>query len=549
MNQIEQGLVTQIMLGPEQAPLTPGDVVAAGREEAWMRTLLALTEDAGLPAAWARAVSVDEESWDAAGRAAWVQAEIDEVDEQIDEWLAAAEAGLEGDEVATRRASDVLDALARTGIGWGGEAMAELFPASDVAANEAVTALARVAGVGAPDALRAALHETEVIDNVVTFLRSAALSGAGELWDQFLIWHNRLDDIDWEEQDQALNDRIEGIGACLDPVLFARGLIGGDYQMKWASESGAVADFLQAWGATDWLEVVGLLEHGDSSTFETGAVIAASASKGIGESRPDDEQAEALFELLGYDLGADDGDDEWEPLASELGLQFPVAVGASVDATDVEVTGSFGGLLAQIAAHERLVVHGIHSPGVPGLPLSATSTEYIDLEVAESAVRELADSVLGSGEEAGGEVIRAVRTLCDAATWYRRDSGTFESLVRAACEAFEPVSSDAIQLARFQIVTMLDDVSLPDRVGVDNDVARALGRSGALATGRELDDQVVETLGALADGESVAALDAARRLGLGDGRAAQQKLGELWVDGPLQRGVFYRQVLLESLQV
>jgi len=564
MAQVEQRLLTQIIAGPEQAPVSPEDVVAAAADDRWIRVLLALTDDTGLHAAWARELGVGgaeglaASAWTGTDKLAWIRAEIDDVDGEID---AALQAAADRDGESVERAGAILDALARQEIGWAGDALRAMIESlrSDEQARERVglEALAMVAGLGEPGALRAMLHEAEVVDDVVSLLRGAALMGHTELWDQFLIWQSRLDGVD--DADETIQ-QVEGAGAVMDPVLFARSLIGGDVEMGWAEDSRSVADFLQVWGPTDWLEVAALLEHGDDTVMETASVMAVNAARGIGAEAPESEEAEQLIELLEIDAdesGGSNQSDGWEPLATELGLQFQIAVGATSDDADEDESGSFGRLLAQIAAHERLVYHGIHSPGIPGLPLSATSMRYLDLEATTSALRQLAESSsdVASGGAAGEECIRAVRTLCDLGTWLRREPDEIEGLARQACEMFSMHHSPAIRVARAQIAFGLegDSVELPAdfEIGVSDSVVEALVRTGASVGGREeglVSEEHQEALAELADGESLIAMDAGRRLGTIGEPAVRRRLADLWVDGPVCRASFFRQLLLESIR-
>ena len=517
---ITQTLQRQIAHGPTQVPIDPDEAVEAARDSQLVRLLIALTDDQSVHLAWARAT--DFADLDAAGRLAWMRADLEEVDDEIDTQLA-------GDDAA-----DTIDLLARSGLGWAHEALNDGLD-RDATREEAAMVLAR----SQPGELRPALIEAEVVDDVVTLLRAAAVEGAAELWDQFLIWRERLDDIDGidEATRREYAARLEGAGAALAPTLFARGLLAGDYGIDWLGERAAVADFLQVYGPTDWLEVVGLLELADVGPAEDlAATLAVAAAAGIQEEPPADEEVEDLLDLLAETPTDGEETGDWESLATGLGFGFQVAMGE----------GDFALLLAQVAAHERLVTHGIHSPGIPGLPLSATSQEDLDA----SAVTDLMGDYV-SGPWTDEHEVSALRTLCDGRVWARR-TGEREGLARSVASMVENVTRPAVETARAQLFAALDEARR-DWEGESFEEDPTLRRALIVAAGQP-DDPSEALLETLADGsaerETPLGLDCLRALGEQNGERVLEVLGELWAErlSPL-RAPFARRVLEEAIAV
>ncbi|MFB6352314.1 MAG: hypothetical protein ABEN55_15415 [Bradymonadaceae bacterium] len=518
MDDIVESLQHQVAHGPRQVPVNPNDVVEAGKSSSLVRLLIALTKDEAVHIEWAR--ETDYADLDAAGRIGWLRADLEEVDVRIDAQLA-------GDGGAATVAT-----LARSGIGWLHDGLIDALD-EDATREGAAMVLAR----SRPEQLRPALREAEVVDDVVSMLRAAAVEQASDLWDQFLIWDDRLAEI--EELDEETRAdyaaQIEGAGACLAPTLFARELLMGEHGLDWLDHRRAVADFLQVYGPTDWLEVLGLLESVDGgSTEKLAATLGVAAAAGLREGPPeDDEEVAQLLELL---TETPDEDAHWEALASQLGLGFQIAVGED----------DFGLLLAQVAAHERLITHGIHSPGIPGLPLSATSDE--DLPTAD--VTELVGEFV-SGESTDAQTVSALRTLCDARVWARR-SDEHDDLLRSVASMFEETTDPALETARAQLLSTLDRARAEweaDQFPEEPSLRRALvlGASSEQKAPEALLEMLAD---AAIEEETPLGMDCLRYLGDQAGREVLETLGELWTRrAPVLRAPFVRRLLEETIAV
>ena len=492
MNTINQRLAEQVTLGADRVPVDPDRAVEAAVDSPQTRLLLALSDDADLHAAWARAV--DFEETDAIGRLGWVQAELERVDSGVD-------AALDGEEPGP-----MIETLARSGVAWRHPALVEALD-DDELRPAAATVLAR----GAPGQLRAHLMESDVVEEVVDMLRAAALVGAGELWSAFLIWRGRLEDV--VEEDEATGtewlDRLDAIGAALEPTLFARGALSGEYGTDWFAEPTAVADFLQVYGPSDWLPVGARLQAADEVGAGMYGAVAVSAAQGIGAEPPDDEEVEDLLDLLAAAPDPNQKDAAWEGLASRLGFGFQLAVGEEELAL----------LLAQVATHERLVTWGVHSPGIPGLPLSATGVDYIDADAA----REVLETMAAGGEENVEErTVTAVRTVCDALDWVRRDVDEIDDLLWSVAGILGQVDAESVQTARSEL-------------------------ESALAGGEDVQD--VDALAVeAADEGALVGMDAVRRLGDRSDEPSQVALGQIWAgDGSVWRASFVEGVLRDSV--
>jgi len=521
MEEVERALLEQIAEGPRESPVSPVEAAEAARSSRRIRLLLALTPDEVVLAEWARSTDYDRQ--DRFGRAALLRAGDEEIDRAVDGRLA------EG------HREETIDLLARCGVPWSHDAI-EGDPEEGETGRAASIVLAR----STPGELRRRSMECEVVDDVVEMLRAAAVTGVGELWDQFLIWHGRLEEVDGldEELRETLRARLEGVGAVLDPTLFGRGLLRGDYGSRWLGDSRSVADLLQAYGPSDWLEVAATLEEAGGSGVELASTLGVSAALGTGERPPNEDEIERLLALLAEEPQPNQKESPWESKAAELGFGFQLALGGE----------EFGLLLAQAAAHERLATHGVHSPGVRGLPLSATGREHLDPDAVREVVGELAEAD-GESEQMS---VAAVRTLYDAVVWARRGGEEIEELAAGVADAFESTSRASIEVARAHLRGELhgahrrwegeqfaEESTLPEAMVLSS------GESDAEA------DRVIEELSSrAASSETLTALDCIRRIGgLGVDRNLEA-LGDLWLhSAPVYRAPFARRVLEEAIAV
>jgi hypothetical protein len=425
----------------------------------------------------------------------------------------------------------------------GGDEDEETYSDEDVAA--AALTLAR----GEVQELSGALEETAVIDDVLGALRAAGLEGRSELGEMILFVRIDLEDLAAEADDaddvEGWIDRLDGVAALLDSELYGRGLLAGDYEDGWLDVPGSVADFLQARGPSDWLEVLGLLELGydpqtaDPDTpFALGARLAVSAAAGIGSTPPEDHEVDGLLELLTVDPEADeeDGDDgqEWESVATELGFGLQLALGGD----------AFALPLVQAAAHERLVTWGVHSPGVPGLPLSTTTEEELDTDPVFWLMGEAAGQPVESWNTETR--VTVVRTLTDARTWARKGR---EDLAAQLVDMFIDVDDPAVEVAARRLKAEIDPdfaEAMPERK------ADLLSAADTLSVGvrPEAPDGILDRLESIAESEGPLGMEAIRLLAENGSAAAQRRLGDLWTQtAPALRSAFVRQALVESLSV
>ncbi|MFW6057849.1 MAG: hypothetical protein ACOC9W_03230, partial [Persicimonas sp.] len=308
---------------------------------------------------------------------AWVRTPGDEIDAEIDRLL-------DGDEAAT-----VCEALARAGVAWEHPALIDLLDD-----DRARRAAALTATVARPDLVAQWLAECQVAEDALEVLRAAALNGA-ELEESFSVWGDALASLEGADR---LAARLDGLLAVLHPDAFARHALAGEANTAWLADRDVVADFLQVYGPTEWVEVLGLLEAADDEAFELAAYLATSAAAGIGYEEPSDDEIDRLGELLSLPHDADV--ERWQPIASSLGFGFAIAA-----APDDQL----GLLGAQVAAHERLSAFEIASAGIPGLPLSATHEEGLDLDATDA----LLDAAIDLDELHEASVVALVRTMSD----------------------------------------------------------------------------------------------------------------------------------------
>lgn len=458
---------------------------------------------------WAE--QTDFEMCDAMGKVAWVSSESEEVEQAIDEMLAGGER------------ETAADALARAGVAWDSPAFTELL---DHDGSRRAAAL--ITAIADPQSVAAWLDGCEVIDDALEVLRAAALDVAGDLREAFLAWEEALAEGEDADAERA---RLDGLFATLDPENYARRVLAGDSEINWLLDLPVVADFLQVHGPTEWLEVLGLLEATEDRALEFGTLLAVCAAAGIGMEPPTEEEAHELLELLTIEPGAKV--EEWEPLATRLSLGFAVAVAPDED---------LGLLCAQAAAHERLSSFDIHSPGIPGLPLSATDEDSLDLE----ASRGLLDSIRELDEMPVASTLAVIRTLSDLRGLVANDNERFEEHAEHWIEQFLDSDSRAIRLAVRQLLVTIDHEARDREAELleqSNDIEAALTFSS-----HPFDEEiVVSALEQHAHVEGPLGLDCARRLAAIGSDAALAALARLWKSENVFRAPFYRDALVEGI--
>lgn len=485
-----------------------GELIADDAPEL-VAALFASSTDEAVRGQWAR--KVDFETVDALGKAAWVSSEADDVEELIDQMLESGET------------ETVVEALARAGIAWDSPEIGELL---DHDGSRRAAAL--IMAVANPSQVADWLGECETVEDALEVLRAAALDLSVELRESFQGWEDALAELDDVDLEKA---RLDGLYATLDPNDYARRVLAGDSGIDWLSDMPVVADFLQVHGPTEWLEVLGMLEAVEAPALELASLLAVSAAAGAGFEEPDDDEARKLLELLAVEPDAKT--EEWEPIATGLGLGFAVAVAPDDD---------LGLLCAQIAAHERLTLFGVHSPGIPGLPLSGTADDDLDLDAAQALLEGIAQ--MDAPTEA--TTVAVVRTMCDLRRLVTHDRERFAAHAEAWVEEFLDSDSRAIRLAVRQLLVPIDHEAAQREAEL---LARTDTIEAALAfSGNSLDEEtVVRALEEHAHLEGPLGLDCARRLATIGSDEALGALARLWKAETVFRVAFYRDCLFEAV--
>lgn len=471
--------------------------------------LFAMSMDESVRGVWAN--GVDFEKADALGKVAWVSSESAEVEARIDQMLETGEA------------ATVVEALARAGVAWDSDEIESLLD-HDGSRRAAALLLA----VANPDEVADWLAECEVVEDALEVLRAAALDLSEALEESFRDWEQALDELEDVDLEKA---RLDGLSAVLNPNDYARRVLAGDSGIDWLSDMPAVADFLQVHGPTQWLEVLGMLEAVEDPALELASLLAVSAAAGTGFEEPDDEEARQLLELLSVEPGAKS--EEWEPIATGLGLGFAVAVAPDED---------LALLCAQVAAHERLTLFDIHSTGIPGLPLTATTAQHIDLD----ASRALLERIGEMQETSEATTVAVVRTLCDLRRLVLHDQKRFAAHAESWLEQFLDDDAAAIRLAVRQLLVPLDHEAArreATRLQKTDAIEAALAFSG-----NSLDEElVIAALEEHARLEGPLGLDCARRLAVIGTDAALAALARLWKSGSVFRVAFFRDCFFEAV--
>ncbi len=220
--------------------------------------------------------------------------------------------------------------------------------------------------------------------------------------------------------------RLQSLLAAHDPLLFARGALEGEFELNWTERSEWVADVLTLHHETSWLETLAILELSNARQafgFASILAICAATAHSVLALNDNPEKAEQHAELLDL-LRAQK---TWEPLATSLNLEFPLAV------ADEDLTP----LLVEIAIHERLVQAHITSPGVMGLPLSATLDEALDIEQAKQLLKEAQDLIKPDDET----LCVLVRTICDLRNLLADENPTIQNHTSELLALLEPLTT------------------------------------------------------------------------------------------------------------
>jgi hypothetical protein len=499
-----------------------GDLVAADAPDL-VAALFALCRDEKVCGLWSSQVGFEQA--DAMGKVAWASSRDEAVEARIDELLESGEA------------ATIVETLARAGVAWDSPALGELLD-HDASRRAAALLLA----VARPGDVQQWLDGCDVLEDALDVLRAAALDLSDDLYDTLVDWADVLDDHDDADFERA---RLDGFLAVLDPHDYARRMLAGDSDIDWLGDLPVVADFLQVHGPTHWLSVLGLLEAVKDPALELASLLAVSAAEGMGFEEPSDDQARQLIGLLSVEPPSESQGakpENWEPIAAELGLGFAIAV---VPDEDLSL------LAAQVAAHERLIAFGIHSPGIPGLPLSATSEESIDLDASSA----LLNTIIEMDDLTEATTLAVVRTLDDLRALVAYDQ-RYTDHAEAWAEQFLDSDSRAIRLAVRQLLVTLDPEAArreASRLGDEDAIAAAIALSGSSSSGNSssgssVDEAaVVVALEKHARLEGPLGLDCARRLADIGTDAALGALAGLWKTGSVYRVAFYRDCLLGAV--
>lgn len=482
--------------------LSVGALAEEGQEREVFLAQLALEGDTkilGQWYAWRKPDGIDALS--PAERLLYMQVERDEVERAIDRALEAggargARAKVNSPTAALDRmlSESVAQDLARLYIPWSNPALVSMLDGRPNARGAAAWLLAWADD----DALVEWLEACEDEQHALEAARMAGLLGNTLYWDAIVAWCELAE----SEGDEQVKAGFHAALACMDPVRYARGVVLGEMEADWILDSPLVADFLQTHGMTDWLETLALFEEaavgegvaddgeGDSDSrkaFEFAALVALGASAGVQEeSGADGEQLFRWLEVARNESAAHAA----EKLSASGSFGFQIALGEDDDLVV---------LLCEAAIHERLLELGEGSPGISGLPLSATDLEWVDLESA----RALFAAFEGAKQDdavVGEALVALVHTLVDLRGWSVREPAEFSDLVDQAVAQFADSSNTAVRKAC-------------ERLKGDVDV-------------------VVEDLKAQSVREDIVGLDSLRQLLV---RGDIETLFELWLEGPLTR--------------
>ncbi|MFW5968575.1 MAG: hypothetical protein ACOCV2_13710 [Persicimonas sp.] len=452
---------------------------------------------------WSEAIDFTEAT--AIGKIAWVSSETDEVDEAIDRMLEGGDAAI------------VCEALARAGVAWEHPALIALLDDDNARPTAALIATA-----ASPDEAVEWLEACEVAEDALEVVRAGALNVA-HIDEGLAYWREELASMEGTDD---LTARLDGWSAVLDPEKYARAVLAGDATVDWLDDPVVVADFLQVHGPTEWLDVLGIIEASDEPNGELASFLAVSAAAGIGYEEPTDDEIDELHELLAFEPDADI--ERWQPLATGLGLSFALAI-----APDDEL----GLLGVQVAAHERLSAFELHSPGIPGLPLSATHREDLDLD-ASRALKEGVEQLEHLHE---ASVVAAVRTLSDLRALAGHDPERFDEHARQWIDALGDTESPAVRLATASLSAALGSEDAPSE-------GFGTGEAALVRASRpDRPQEVIATLEELAGGDGPLGLDCARRLAEGGDRSGLRALARLWEGGDPFRVAFVRDCLFEGV--
>ncbi|AWV91305.1 hypothetical protein [Bradymonas sediminis] len=471
-------------------------------------------------------------------RVAWVYDESETVEARIDALFDGADAALK---------AALIDTLVRAQIAWA-------HPSIDAALEDDATrqAAAWLVAHGAPESLNDWLLDNEAVEDVLDGLRALSLSdtdlGAGD-WSAFEQWQAALTDAVMGTQEaeeradfEAALARVTGPLAVLDPAVWARLALGGDADSAWLKDPQVVADFLQSHGPASWLEALCILDATDDPAAEFGALLAVAATSGLDDTPPDEDAARGLIQLL--QLAPDAPETAWEPLAARLGLATAIALTGADDAAPDD---GLGLLLVQVAAHERLLHHGYHSPGISGLPHSPSDPEDISLEASLALLSDLEEQTYDLEVLDPDTTVMILRNCLDLHRHLDANPEQFEKLSQDWADAFAASASPALALASRGLFARLAarDAALEQKT-----LAQAPDLGAALVLSRlgDEDPRVIQTLAHHGALQTSVGLDCARRLAENGTPQALESLATLWATADCLRAPFFARCLQDAIE-
>ena len=369
-------------------------------------------------------------------------------------------------------------------------------------------------------------EEREFLDGIQALLLFDPETDPGELLTETLDALRQDPDVGSHQHTLA---RLEALLAAHDPMLFARGALDGAHELSWSEHHEWVADVLAIHGETSWIETLAALElSGAKQAFGFAALLAlcASASSSELDLNESPELVERHVELLDL-LRAQQ---TWEPQTAALHFEFPLSV------ADEELTP----LLVEVAIHERLIDANLPSPGVVGLPLSATLEESLQIEEALTMLREFVAQTERPDEET---LCVTVRTLCDLRKHLAEET---VSVTARRDEFLEVVSSLTDHHQRAAALVAQRILAQTDPLGAALAPAPEDAR-GAFIAG--VDSQgALEQLATLASGATAASLWAAHELSELPLDESLPPLSSAHARCAIARSLFLRQLLEDMIE-
>lgn len=247
----------------------------------------------------------------------------------------------------------VLEDLVRAQVAWSHEAMAGLLD-RDLFRMAAAWMLAQTE----PSVVDEWLDDERPGAAVVDAVRAIAPSGVEELFENSAAWFEPI-----SGEDPELAARLEGALFVLSPSRWGRGYLGGRFDGLFLGSAAAMADVIGHTTDSYWTRALAAFADQDDE-FELVARLAAAGVAACVTASPEDLEA----------IAAAFDEEAWEVLAGHPVFSVAVALADEEDSHP----------LVESAAHDLLVYRGYQSPGIVGLPLSASVPGDEGAEAAEA---------------------------------------------------------------------------------------------------------------------------------------------------------------------